>query len=66
MESQDYLSYQFNTWPVLFNASGYSAQLELEMIMGIHTRSEYIFQPSKCYGQQPRVCRASIRAHRNH
>ena len=66
VESQDYLLYQFHTWPVPFNSSGYSAQLEVEMIMGIDTRSEYIFQPSKCYGQRPQVCRASVRAHRNY
>ena len=66
VESTDYLLYQFHSWPVPFNESGYSAQIEVQSVMGLDTESGYIFKPSRCYGQKPQVCRLGVKTHHRH
>ena len=63
VESVEYLLYQLHSWPVPFNQSGYSAQIEIEPIMGLDTVTGYVFVPSRCYGQNPQVCRFGIKTH---
>ena len=66
VESTDYLLYQFHSWPLPFNESGYSAQIEVQPVMGLDTESGYIFKPSRCYGQKPQVCRLGVKTQQRH
>ena len=66
VENTDYMLYQFQCWPVPFNSTGFSAQIEVQPVMGLDTVSGDIFRPSRCYGQKPQVCHAGVKTHQRH
>ena len=66
VENTDYMLYQFQCWPVPFNTTGFSAQIEVQPVMGLDTVSGDIFRPSRCYGQEPQVCRTGVKTHQRY
>ena len=66
VEGTNDLLYQFHSWPVPFNESRYSAQIEVQPVMGLDTESSYIFKPTGCYGQKSQVCTMGVKTHHHH
>jgi hypothetical protein len=61
VDSKQYFRYSIVTWPVPYNLSGYTIQLEVHEDIGLDTQGGEMFHPSVCQGVDPMVCRTGAR-----
>ena len=63
VEDVNYITYQLLSWPMPWNNTGYSSQIEVQPLLGLDTTTGDVFVPSRCYGQNSRVCRFGVKTH---
>ena len=61
-----YLAYQFDSWPLPYNTSGYSVQIKTVKHVALDTQSGMIVEPKQCIGRNPVVCRFGIQYNENY
>ena len=56
INSESFLAYSINTWPTPLNDSNYSAQLDANTVVALHTGDGGLFYPHRCIKSDPVVC----------
>ena len=56
INSDSFLTYSIKTWPTPLNNSHYSAQLDVNSVVALHTGDGGLFYPHSCIGSEPVVC----------
>ena len=56
INSDSFLTYSIKTWPTSLNNSHYSAQLDVNTVIALHTGDGGLFYPHSCIGSEPVVC----------
>ena len=61
VDKVEYLNYKLNSWPVPYNASGYSIKVKTVNQIGINSLNNNVFINDKCIGNNPVVCRIGVK-----
>lgn len=57
VEPKNYIRYELMSWPVPYNDSNITAQLEVPSQVAIDTSTGSVFTPHRCVGTRPPACR---------
>ena len=57
IEPKNYIKYELMSWPVPYNETNITAQLEVPSLVAIDTSTGSVFTPHRCVGTRPPACR---------
>ena len=66
VKTTPYLYYRIDSWPLPYNTSGYSIQVNTMKNVGLDTQRGWLFTPRDCVGHDPIVCRFGIQFKENY